>query len=281
LDHLELIIDIRPYSDETRDILIAQLSRIGFHGFLEEGESLSAFQPFKAFDKKLLEEVLNLPCFYGIDFTVRTLSLEDKNWNKLWESNYPPLVVDKKCLIRAPFHPTIAGIEYELIIEPKMSFGTGHHPTTRLMVSEILGMDLHDKSILDIGSGTGILSILASMKGAKDVTAIDNDTWAFKNCKENIERNKIRNVQTFLGDTSLIKKTSFHAVFANINKLVIVSELFHWINLTEQNGFVLISGFLKDDIADIKNLFRKRLIHIKTRVSGNWAMMVLQKPFPN
>lgn len=281
MDHLELIIDIRPYSDETRDILIAQLSRIGFQGFLEEGERINAFQPFKTFDQKLLEEVLCLPCFSGVDFSVQILSIEDKNWNKLWESNYPSLIVDKKCLVRAPFHPTVTGIEYDLVIEPKMSFGTGHHATTRLMVSEILNMDLRDKSILDIGSGTGILSILASMKGARDVTAIDNDTWAFKNCKENIKRNQIRNIQAFLGETSMIKKSSFHAVFANINKLVIVSELIHWINLTEKNGFILISGFLKDDIADIKILFGKKLKLIKTRVSGNWAMMVLQKSSPN
>ncbi len=179
--------------------------------------------------------------------------IKSRNWNEIWEKNYfEPLVISNKCLIRAPFHKDYPQCEYEIIIEPNMAFGTGNHETTSMMVEVILGLDLEGKSVLDMGCGTGILSIMASLKGAKNITAIDIDEWSFNGTTENAELNNIQNIEPLLGDASSLGNKSFDVIFANIHKNVLINDIPSYNSVLNTGGTLIMSGFYKEDMADIK-----------------------------
>lgn len=243
---------ITPDTEINREILVAVLSQTEFESFDETDEIVDAFWPGENFDANQISPFTeNL----GFDIEMRHETIPDQNWNEVWEKNYfKPLLIAGKCLIRAPFHTEYPKAEYEIIIEPNMAFGTGNHETTSMMAEEILKIDFTGKEVLDMGCGTGILAILASMRGADKITAIDIDTWAFEGTIENSRVNNITNIEAYLGDASLLKNQQFDIIFANIQKNIITRDLPVYNNVLKPGGTILLSGFYNHDVADIKTI---------------------------
>mgnify|MGYP000851913866 CR=1 FL=1 len=202
--------------------------------------------------------------------------MENKNWNEQWESNFQPIKIDDFVFVRATFHPENNTVKHEIIIEPKMSFGTGHHPTTELMIREMKNIDLKGKEILDFGSGTGILSIYASMLGAKHIDAIDNEEWAFENCIENCSLNNIQNVDPILGDSDYPFISTFAIILANVNRHVILQNLAKWHTLLDAKGVLLLSGLLDADEQDVLNK-AVGFKHNFTKHLNGWILISLTK----
>src|SRR6476661_5603092 len=229
-------IKIENISSAQSEILIAQLSEIGFEGF-EEGESfLSAY-----IDQEALNEIELKNLVSSHDLTYSKNLIEQKNWNEEWEKNFEPVIIDDFVTIRAEFHKPIKNVEHEIIITPKMSFGTGHHATTYMMIQQMRNIDFKNKSVFDFGTGTGVLAIIAEKLGAAKIIAIDNDEWSISNANENIERNNCKNIQLLLSDSPLVSNR-FDVILANINKNVILQYLEVLSNLLIENGQLLVSG---------------------------------------
>jgi ribosomal protein L11 methyltransferase len=232
------------------EILIAYLAELGFESFSESDQALYAYIRSDACPEGPLNELLDrIRADYGLTSTVNTIQPE--NWNALWEKSYEPVLISDECMVRAPFHQPVEGIQYDIIIEPKMSFGTAHHETTYLMLNLLLKEELVDLSVLDMGCGTGVLSILASMKGASRVVAIDNDQWAWQNAVENCERNGGRPIQVILGDATGIPDETFDLILANINRNVLVADMQNYIDHLNSDGRLLLSGFYEEDLESI------------------------------
>lgn len=253
MDYNKATINITPFAEWLRDVLTAQLGEIGFNSFVEIENGFEAFIPTPNYEEEKLNLVLNT---FQEDFTfsVETETIKSKNWNEVWEKNYfKPLVISDECVIRAPFHTNFPKAKYEIVIEPNMAFGTGNHETTSLVIESILTNDLSGKTILDMGCGTGILGILASMKGAKHITAIDIDEWSFNGTTENATLNNIQNINVKLGDASLLGTEKYDVIFANIHKNVLLNDMQSYYDNLQPNGILIMSGFYTVDIPDIKN----------------------------
>jgi len=252
MDYQKITIKITPFQEWLRDILNSQMAEIGFDSFVEIDDGFDAFIPAKDFDEENMNSVLNA---FNKDFSfnVKSEFIKDQNWNKEWEKNFfKPLVIGGECMIRAPFHTEYPNAKYEIVIEPNMAFGTGNHETTSTIIESILQNDLSGKVILDMGCGTGILSILASMKGAKQITAIDIDKWSYEGTLENAELNGINNIDVFLGDANLLGNKSFDLIFANIHKNVLLNDMQAYFDVLNTGGTLIMSGFYTEDIPDIK-----------------------------
>lgn len=267
-------------SQVDTEILIAILSENGYDGFWEKENGLEAYINQKLFSNKLLQSALaDVELFSGIE--VIASDLEDKNWNALWESNFSPVTIGGRCLIYAPFHQMEKNAEFNILIEPKMSFGTGHHQTTSLMVEQMLDIDFTNMHVLDMGSGTGVLAILASLKGAKCIDAIDNDSWAFENCQENIIRNNVKNIHALLGDASLLKNGTYDIVIANINRNIILDDIDKYVTALKPKGMLLLSGFYEKDVEIILDAATKSgLVKINQSTLENWTMLVMESGDP-
>lgn len=228
------------------DILIAELGEAGFESFVEQGDGVLAYIQKDDWSENCLDSIaiLKNPEF-TIDYKVR--EIEQENWNATWEQNFSPIQVDDQCVVRAPFHEK-PQVEYDILIEPKMSFGTGHHETTHMMLQFVLAHDFKDKTVLDMGAGTGVLAILAAMKGAKKVDAVDIDNWCYLNAKENVERNGVGQVSVFEGDAGLLGDTSYDIVLANINRNILLEDIPKYVENLAPNGILFVSGFYNDDI---------------------------------
>ena len=261
-------------ADEKTDHLIAFLADIGFEGFVETDHGFSAYIPETIFHTTGIEkEIEDLEELYDLEFGTKVV--KEENWNKTWEAHFEPVKVNDKCGIRASFHEPF-GLPYEIVIDPKMSFGTGHHETTMLMMQTMMDMDLKDKKILDYGCGTGILSILASKLGAKDIYAIDIDQWAFENTKENFELNGVENAVAAKGDEHHIPKEQYDIVLANINKHVILDTLCILHNRLKPGGKILASGFYYHDAADItEKAGQYQLTPNGKVIHNNWCCLSL------
>lgn len=242
---LELDFTISPV-EEGRDILLALLDNMGYDSFQETAQGLKAYILEEDFDEDALGELF---LFHSDDFKLSYTKdkLENKNWNEEWETHYSPIFIDDKIHIRAPFHPSRPEFEIELLITPKMSFGTGHHQTTRLVSKLIMQMDLKGKQVLDMGTGTGVLAILAKKRGAASVTAIDNFEWAVENTEENAEANNCVDIEARHGDADLLSGLSFDVVLANINRNVLMDDMKSYIDTLTPGGQLLISGFFEND----------------------------------
>ncbi len=240
-------------SESDNEIFIAFLSDYGFESFEETDDKIAAYIPVNKFSEK---EITNIP-FDNKDIFLKSMKKEviaEQNWNAVWESNYPPVVIENKIYIYAPFHEKKPEYEYQILIKPKMSFGTAHHETTALMMTLMLEEDFTEKNILDMGSGTAVLAILASMKNANHIDAIDNDTWAYNNAVENIELNGIKNITPLLGDSSLLTTPdNYDMVLANINKNILLNDIPHYARSLKKGGAIFFSGFYDTDLDDIKN----------------------------
>ncbi len=246
-----LVTPAQPWSD----LLIAEMAEIGFESFEETLKGFKAYIPFADFDEKMLQKVKLEDVEEGeVTFEFSWETINSRNWNQEWESNFEPVDVDGKGYIRAPFHQAGEGYEYEIVIEPKMSFGTGHHETTALMVHWMLETSFRNKAVLDMGCGTGILAILAAMKGAGPVLAIDNFPYAYENSLENIKLNGTTHVRAMLGDASLIGGEKFDIILANITKNVLKEDMHIYADVLQKNGLLFISGFFYEDMEELVKL---------------------------
>ncbi len=257
MDYQKITINITPFQQWLSDVLSSQLAEIGFDSFVEIEGGVEAFIPNKNYKEENLNFVLK--AFQeDFSFEVKPELIKDQNWNEVWEKNYfKPLVIGGECMIRAPFHTDYPNAKYEIVIEPNMAFGTGNHETTATIIESILQNDLAGKTILDMGCGTGILSILASMKGAEFITAIDIDEWSYKGTKENAALNNIQNIEIKLGDASLLGRKKYDVIFANIHKNVLMNDMQKYNDSLQVGGTLIMSGFYTEDIPDIKKKAKK------------------------
>ena len=241
-----------PDSEEVKDVLAAMLADIGFETFEQVPGGLEAYLPAPLFsDQKITELLATLPLNANINW--KHHELEDKNWNEEWEKHYfKPIVIGDDCLIHSSFHLPEKQYKYNITIDPKMAFGTGHHQTTGLILKEILSLDLQGKSVLDMGCGTAVLAILASMKGADSVTAIDIDEWACNNARENVQLNGISNISVLSGGAELLGNKRFDVIFANINRNVLLQDIPLYDSVLKEGGRIVMSGFYQEDIPVIR-----------------------------
>lgn len=279
MDYTELILTISGDILTGREISVAELAELGFESFEETTGGIRAYIQCDKFDAKAIEKliVLNNSEFKGSSFThsrIRTT-----NWNQEWEKNYNPVSVGDFCHIRALFHPSPGGFRHELIIHPKMSFGTGHHETTWLMVEAMQNIDFSNRAVLDMGCGTGVLAILASRMGASSVTAVDIDDWAVENAKENREINNAASINIRAGDINVIEKgEKYDIILANITRNILLSYLSRFAALLETGGSLLMSGFYSEDLADIKDSASAAgLAFVNSNSKNRWTMALFKK----
>lgn len=257
-------------------MLIAELDFLGFDSFQETEDGVEAYVQDDLFQEEQLKEVLSR---YQDSPAYTVSKLEKKNWNEEWEKNFDPVRIEDQVLIRASFHHPDKNFPYEILINPKMAFGTGHHETTSLMIKAQLGIDHQGKIILDAGAGTGVLGIFAGMLGAKEITATDIDEWAFSNMMENAEINNIHNMKCLQGTMAELNLAvnKYDIILANINKNVLLDEIKLYKLALNNPGYLLLSGFYTEDIEDIKSeAFNRGLKFEKSFQKNNWACLMFQ-----
>ena len=270
MDYIKITFsDLQP---EQKEILIAQLADAGYEGFEEIDNSLDAFINKGHFDKKLLNE---------ISFKYQTPYSSEKiiatNWNKIWESNFQPVIVEDYVAVRADFHEPITNTAFEIVITPKMSFGTGHHATTYMMIELMKEIDFTGRSVLDFGTGTGILAILAEKSGAAEVYAIDNDDWSIANAQENFEKNHCNHI-TLKKASNASSQKKFDVILANINKNVIIDNFSVLTDELKEDGILLLSGLLETDRDEILAKAKELRVNAKkSRTRNNWIAIQLSK----
>lgn len=252
-----------------RDLLIAELGEAGFESFLETETGVMAYIQKKDWDENLLDRIdLIKNPKYSISFTRK--EIEQVNWNAEWEKNFEPILVDNHCSVRAPFHPK-PNVEYDIVIEPKMSFGTGHHETTHMMIQHILKNEWTGKKVLDMGCGTAVLAILAEMKGAQHIDAIDIDNWCYLNSLENAERNNCKHITVYEGDASLLKGKHYDIIIANINRNILLNDIAVYAGCLPENGELYLSGFYTEDLDAIEKECNKHgLKFVENLERNNW-----------
>ncbi len=233
------------------EILIAELSEMGYDSFVENEDELLAYIAEDDFDKNALDN-MEIRSLDNFEVSFERTVIEDQNWNAKWEEDYSPVTVDNRVSVRAPFHDK-PDVEYDIVIMPKMSFGTAHHATTAQMIYLLLDKDVAGMNVLDMGSGTAVLAILASMKGAKHVDAIDIDEWAYNNALENIERNACSNIKAELGDASLLEGRVYDFILANINRNILFNDLQTYAASLKSAGELYMSGFYEEDLIKLEN----------------------------
>jgi len=276
VEYLEFKFKVSPLQP-WKDILEAELGEVGFESFADTENGVDAYVQVENFDEEAFNsmDVLNNG-LCEIDFEKNKVI--PKNWNEEWEKNFSPINVDNRCVIRAPFHDA-TNADYEIIIEPKMSFGTGHHQTTHLMISYILDMDVKNMSVMDMGCGTGILAILAAQKGATNIDAIDIDEWAYENTMENAVRNNVGHIKGAKGDASLLKdKEEYDLFIANINRNILINDMPKYAKTIKKGGQLLLSGFYESDIDQLVAEAEKNGFELQEkRDKEGWAALRLKK----
>lgn len=252
MEYTKINCSLKPDSEINREILIAELGNIGYESFTETAETVEAYIPTVDYSEENLDNLFPVD-FQYFQWLFSSEVIPDQNWNEVWEKNYfQPLMIADRCLIRAPFHTDYPKAEYEIVIEPGMAFGTGNHETTSLMISEILKQDLKGKTVLDMGCGTGILSILASMRGADAVAGIDIDSWATNSTVENALYNNISNLEVILGGADKIPDKKFDFIYANIQRNILLNDMSKYCNALKPCGKLIVSGFYSGDLEPIK-----------------------------
>ncbi|MFI5154731.1 MAG: 50S ribosomal protein L11 methyltransferase [Chitinophagales bacterium] len=268
--HIQISIETR--DNEIAEILIAELSALGFDGFEEKEQLLNAFIPGELFKEFALVHIIEK---YGLEFEKRRIPKQ--NWNEQWEKNYEPVIVGSFCSIRSGFHHPIHHTKYEIIITPKMSFGTGHHATTYLMIAAMEKLAVHQKNILDFGTGTGVLAILAEKMGAKEILAIDIDDWSIENAKENFSVNHCQGIKLEKSD-GLPPGIIFDVILANINKSVIFNNIMEMKQHLAKDGVLLLSGILADDLYAMRSKAEECSLHIsEVNEQNSWICVRFAK----
>ena len=253
-NYLEFQFKIHPPVPAS-EILIAELGSLGFESFVENEDGVTAYILKEEFNENMLTEVRILD---SDEFKISYSSseIQQVNWNEEWEKNFQPIVVDDICSVRAPFHPK-PETEFDIVIEPKMSFGTGHHATTHMMIQFILKNEWKGKSVLDMGCGTGVLAILSAQKGANPVEAIDIDNWCYLNTLENIERNNVPEISVKEGGAELLGEKKYDVIIANINRNILLNDMQKYVSVLQPDGDLYLSGFYKEDIPIIQEACEK------------------------
>jgi ribosomal protein L11 methyltransferase len=273
MDYIELDFEIMPKTPAV-DIVIAELGEIGFDTFEETDNGVKAYIPLKEYSEEAIHNITYISNNADHIITWQKNIIKAQNWNAVWESSFEPVVVDGKCSVRAPFHQAIAGVEFDIVIEPKMSFGTGHHETTSLVIKEMLETNFAGKTVLDMGCGTGVLAILAVKKGATYTLAIDIDEWAYENTLENIKTNNTPKIEVLKGDASLLGIKTFDVILANINRNIITRDISKYYNSLAKGGKIIFSGFLEVDIDIIIQAANKFGLDLSNKALKNhWAML--------
>jgi ribosomal protein L11 methyltransferase len=258
------------------EILIAELGEKAFESFIETETGISAFVQKDLWSETILEDIYILT---NSEFTIKYTfeEIEQVNWNEEWEKNFEAIDVDGMCHVRAPFHEK-TNAEFDIVIEPKMSFGTGHHETTHMMIQHILETDCTNKKTLDMGCGTAILAILAEMKGAQPIDAIDIDNWCYLNSIENAERNNCKHISVYEGDADLLFGKRYDIIIANINRNILLNDMQTYVDCLNENGLLFLSGFYTEDIPVILEIcVSKGLTYEKQFERNNWVALKFTK----
>jgi len=276
MEYVEFKASVEPL-EVGRDILIAELSDIGFESFVETEDGVEAYIQLPLFDEALIGEVglLNNANF-KVSYSTKTIA--DQNWNAEWEKNFELINVEDECVIRAPFHEKNDAIEFDIVIDPKMSFGTGHHETTYLMIKRLLTLDLSGLNVMDMGCGTGVLAILAQLKKANYVEAIDIDEWAYNNTLENIQNNNCNDISVEMGGVEKISEIMFDVFIANINRNILLNDMDKYVSVLKTGGSLLLSGFFSSDkemLLDASGLLNMELKYSESK--NDWTILHLIK----
>ena len=273
--YIEYNFTVTPKEPAT-EILIAELGNVGFESFIENENGVIAYIQKVSWNDSILDSIFVLN---SNEFLIDYIKSEvaQTNWNAEWEKNFEAIHVDNLVSIRAPFHKN-PHLKYDIVIEPKMSFGTGHHETTHMMIQHLLNLNLDNKKVLDMGCGTGILAIFAEMKGANPTDAIDIDNWCYLNSLENIGRNNCQFISVFEGDSSILINKKYDVIIANINRNILLADMETYTNCLNQNGVLLLSGFYKEDILIINEEVSKFNLKLETTIErNNWVALKYQK----
>ncbi|MCB9261583.1 MAG: 50S ribosomal protein L11 methyltransferase [Flavobacteriales bacterium] len=272
MQYLEINI---PVLDEKKEVLMAELELLGFESFWDKGSEVAAYIIEENFNHKLLYDKL---AKYGMENSFSISKMENKNWNEEWESNYEPILIGSQVFVRSPFHEPNSEVNYEVIIQPQMSFGTGHHQTTQLVIEMMLTTDFTKKSVLDMGSGTGVLAILAEKMGASHVVAIDYDENCVENAAENLKYNGSENVKILQGSHEAIPDQEFDVVLSNITKNINVGLIPFLAKATKKGGQIILAGFLNFDLEEIDNIVCSHGFAIDRNISkGDWECLMYTK----
>ena len=278
-DYIEARFQVDPCDEIATDVLAAILCENGYESFVPDETGLTAYVKKELFDSDVLTDVIST---FPMDNKI-TLSyeiIEGQDWNSEWEKNYfQPIVVGDKCVIHSSFHNDVPSAEYDIVIDPKMAFGTGHHATTSLIIRQLLEMDLKDKDVMDMGTGTGILAILCAMRGAKNVSAIEIDEFAYVNAVENVRLNGVPQINVHHGDAALLKEENIVDVFiANINRNIITNDIDSYADNLKLEGVMLLSGFYEEDIPVIMEKAKILGLEYKSHsVQDRWSCLILEK----
>ncbi|WP_339700400.1 50S ribosomal protein L11 methyltransferase [uncultured Marixanthomonas sp.] len=267
--YIEYTFTVTPVQPGT-DILIAELGYTGFESFVETETGVLAYIQKEEWHENILDEVQILSSeAFTIEYNKKDIA--QTNWNAEWEQNFKPIEVNDTCVVRAPFHEK-RGLPYEIIIEPKMSFGTGHHETTFMMLQHILENDWKNKTVLDMGCGTAVLAILAEKRGATQLDAIDIDTWCVENSQENVERNDCSHISVALGDATVLRtEPTYDTIIANINRNILLADMDVYHRCLKPNGELYLSGFYKEDLPLIQECCNKLgLTFVENKERTNW-----------
>lgn len=274
MNYIEIDFNVSPTQPWT-DILVSELAEIGFDSFVEHDNGTKAYIPKKEWNEESLKAVETLNTS-DVTISYTTAEIEGQNWNENWESQFEPIEINDQCRIKAPFH-NIGNEPYDIVISPEMAFGTGHHETTFLMSQVLFKLDLKNKSILDMGCGTGVLAILTEKLGALNVMAIDIDEYAYNNTVLNLSLNQTERIQVKQGGAEKID-TMFDVILANINKNILLQDIATYAKALKQKGLLLLSGFFKTDEQDLISAGEKvGLQFVISEHKNNWAMVQLKK----
>ena len=276
MEYTEIDIRLNPVIPFA-DILVARLNEIEFESYCEDETGIKAYVQTHLLDESAVKEIINEVaklCKLSSSIT----NVPQENWNKKWENNFDPVYINNKCVIRAHFHDAFPNVEHEIIITPKMSFGTGHHETTALVMNEMFGIDFKDKAVLDMGSGTGVLAILAAKLGATSLIGIDFDEWAYENALDNAAINAISTISFIHGDAGAIGDATFDIILANINRNIILKDIAIYVKAMNIKSEIIFSGFLKEDIPLIlKKSEQLGLELVVSKHKNKWQMLHLRK----
>ena len=279
MKYLEVTFRTQPCNETVNDVLSALCGDIGFESFVEAKEGVKAYIQETLYSEEKLKYVIAAFPIKNTAISYEVTPQKDKDWNEEWEKNFfQPIIIGDRCVIHSTFHKDVPQAEYDILINPQMAFGTGHHETTSLILSELLDADLQGKSLLDMGCGTSILAILASMRGADPITAIDIDDWCVSNSKDNIKLNHISNISVELGDASSLKGRSFDIIIANINRNILLNDMAQYVACMHQGSEIYMSGFYVKDIPFIRAEGERlglRFVHYKEK--HNWTAVKFAK----
>ena len=272
MNYYEIKFSIKPNTEINRDVLAAILAETGFESFSENSNGIDAYVSEKLFDEEKIKNCISGFPLKNAQLNFTSSFIEAKDWNEEWEKNFfRPIIINDQCVIHSSFHENIPQLQYDIIIDPKMAFGTGHHETTSLMISYLLDIDVKNKSFLDMGCGTAVLAILAKMKEAGPVVAIDIDEWAYNNSIENISLNNTPDIDIRLGGAEMLGREKFDVIFANINRNILLNDIHIYSSCMKQGSQLFMSGFYVEDMEMIKSeCLKNNLQFVSCMEKNNW-----------